>query len=81
MEELTGTACQKNSHHSTKRSYSVHIHDLTVEDHWKKFKEKLYSLIDRHIPKKKTRKIRKLAYITPEIKKLIRRRNRTYKKF
>ena len=51
-----------------------------VETLWRIFKESLTASIDNHIPKKKTKKIRKLPYITPEIEKLIRRRNRIYKK-
>ena len=43
------------------------------------FKDKLNTLVDTHIPKKKTKKIQKLPYITKEIEKLIKRRNRKYK--
>jgi hypothetical protein len=54
--------------------------DMDVESIWKNFKRKLHQLVEVYIPKKKTKRRRKLPYITREIERLIRRRNRLYKK-
>ena len=65
-------------------TYKEHISNeakkCNINSLWTKFKDKLISLLDKYIPKKKTTPIKKLPYITPEIEKLIRRRDRTYKK-
>ena len=51
-----------------------------VSQLWNKFKDAIMSAISKHIPKKICKSKEQLPYMTPEIAKMIKRRNRLYKK-
>ena len=55
-------------------------HQLDINTLWNDFKSMVQHLVETYIPRKKTKRVRKLPYITPEIERLIRKRNRLYKK-
>ena len=53
---------------------------MDINTLWDSFKTRIHLIADKYIPKKQTKRVRKLPYITPEIEKLIRKRNRIHKK-
>jgi hypothetical protein len=52
----------------------------TVEENWKQFKETIETCIDKHIPKKKIGKYHDVPWMTTDIKRLIRKKQRLYNK-
>ena len=54
--------------------------ELSIDENWNFFKSKLQQAIDRHVPKKQIKSKRKLSWITTQVKRMIRKRERLYKK-
>ena len=54
--------------------------DHSVEDNWSLFKDMIISAMDRFIPSRQTKTRHSLPWITPKIKRGIRRRQRLYNK-
>ena len=52
--------------------------DTPVSNLWKKLKDGIAEGVQRYIPHKNTRKLDSLPFVTPEIRKLIRKRDRMY---
>ena len=52
--------------------------NVNPEALWNLFKNEMHTIIKKFIPHKKAKKIQKLPYITKEIERLIRKRNRKY---
>ena len=63
-----------------KNQITIDAEEKSTEQLWTSFKEELVKQMDKHIPKKMSKNRRKIPYITPDIEKLIRRRDRIYKK-
>ncbi|XP_068739230.1 uncharacterized protein [Montipora capricornis] len=54
--------------------------DFSVDENWNHFKLKLQQAIDKHIPQKQVKSNRKLPWITTQLKRMIRKRERLFKK-
>ena len=52
----------------------------TIEENWKQFKEAIETCIEKHIPKKKIGKHHDVPWMTTDIKRLIRKKQRLYNK-
>ena len=52
----------------------------TIEENWKQFKEAIETCIEKHIPKKKIGKHHVVPWMTTDIKRLIRKKQRLYNK-
>ena len=52
----------------------------TTEEKWLLIKTKIQEIIDKHVPSKTLRQKQDIPWLTPEIKRLIRKRDRIYKK-
>ncbi len=52
----------------------------TVEENWKQFKETIETCIDKNIPKIKIGKYHDVPWMTTDIKRLIRKKQRLYNK-
>jgi hypothetical protein len=52
----------------------------TIEENWKHFKEAIETCIEKHIPKKKIGKHHDVPWMTTDIKRLIRKKQRLYNK-
>jgi len=52
----------------------------TVEENWKQFKEAIETCTEKHIPKKKIGKHHDVTWMTTDIKRLIRKKQRLYNK-
>ena len=54
--------------------------DFSVDENWNHFKLKLQQAIDKHVPQKQVKPNRKLPWITTQLKRMIRKRERLFKK-
>jgi hypothetical protein len=52
----------------------------TIEENWKQFKEAIETCIEKHIPKKKIGKHHDVPWMTTDIKRRIRKKQRLYNK-
>jgi hypothetical protein len=55
-------------------------HMDTIEENWKQFKEAIETCIEKHIPKKKIGKHHDVPWMTTDIKRLVRKKQRIYNK-
>ena len=54
--------------------------DFSVDENWNHFKLKVQQAIDKHVPQKQVKPNRKLPWITTKLKRMIRKRERLFKK-
>jgi hypothetical protein len=57
--------------------FTIHT---TTEEKWLLIKTKIQEIIDKHVPSMTLRQKQDIPWLTPEIKRLIRKRERIYKK-
>jgi hypothetical protein len=53
---------------------------MSVEEKWLLIKTKIQEIIDKYVPSKTLRQKQDIPWLSPEIKRLIRKRERIYKK-
>ena len=54
--------------------------DFSVDENWNCFKSKVQQANDKHVPPKRVKSNRKLPWITTQLKRMIRKRERLFKK-
>ena len=59
---------------------SRHLADYSIDENWDYFKTNLLKFIENNVPLKRVKSKRKLPWITTELKRKIRKRERLYKK-
>ena len=58
------------------RLIQTNIDDKTVNEMWIEFKEAIGKAVEKHIPYRRTKSRDNLPWVTPQIRKLIRKRDK-----